>query len=202
MPTLQQLAEWVQALVPSKWHLDIHHFAEILGVEVEEVNGFIKCIKDGGTGSKTDGSWSSNPAPFNGVVNLKKEVEDPRKGKIQDPNGSYKTSLVAFCKHIVAISKGKAANNISTTRRKRELERAGITEELILMEFVKFDECESLKKKQKEEAAKLDKIKDVIASNGTDVVGERKAISIQEHTISYHHPSAADSDDEDWFGPP
>jgi len=76
MPTLQQLAERVQALVPSKWHLDIHHFAEILGVEVEEVNGFIKCIEDGGTGSKTDGLWSSNPAPFKGVVNLKKEVED------------------------------------------------------------------------------------------------------------------------------
>ena len=72
------------------------------------------------------------------------------------------------------------------------------------MEFVKFEESETLVKKQKEEAAKLDKIKDVIASNGTDIasqVGERKTISILRHTISYCHPSAADSDDEDWFGP-
>jgi len=42
MPTLQEMAEKVQVLHPSKCHLDIHHFAAILNVEVEEAYGLRK----------------------------------------------------------------------------------------------------------------------------------------------------------------
>ncbi len=64
---------------------------------------------------------------------LKKTNDIPWKGKIQDSIGSYKTILPAFCKLAVDISKSKATNILSTQRQKKELEGAGITEELILI---------------------------------------------------------------------
>ena len=42
------------------------------------------------------------------------------------------------------------------------MERAGITLELILMEHIKFDDSETLKKKKEEEGRKFGKIKYVI----------------------------------------
>ena len=129
----------------------------------------------------------------------------PRKGALLEFKGSYKTSLMMFCKHVVAISKGETPNNISTKTRQREMQRAGITEELILMEFVKFDKCESLKKKEREETEKYQLINELIDSNGTEVaseyIGPNKGIdAIERHAITYHHPSA-DSDDEEFWGP-
>ena len=64
MPTLLQIAERVQSLVLSKWHWDIHHFAESVDLSQGEANGFIRCIENGGTGSKSDDTWRPNPAPF------------------------------------------------------------------------------------------------------------------------------------------
>lgn len=124
----------------------------------------------------------------------------PRKGALLEFKGSYKTSLMMFCKHVVAISKGETPNNISTKTRQREMQRAGITEELVLMEFVKFDKCESLKKKEREETEKYQLINELIDSNGTEVaseyIGPNKGIdAIERHAITYHHPSATDGDD-------
>ena len=53
-------------------------------------------------------------------------------------------SLIQSIKHVVVISKGKGktANNLSTDFRQRQFERVGVTEDLILMEFVKFDNSE------------------------------------------------------------
>ena len=130
---------------------------------------------------------------------LDKKKAIPRKGTLLKSSGDYKTSLLDYCKHVVAISKGKAKNNLSTNARKRELQRAGITEELILMEFVKFNESKTLKKKEEEESEKYKAMKDVIAANGTEVASQRAGqskIAIEKCTISCHHPSV-DSDDED-----
>ena len=60
----------IQELPPSKWHLDINHFADILDITVAETNGFIKCIEKGGIGLKTNESWRTNPAPYNKPINL------------------------------------------------------------------------------------------------------------------------------------
>ena len=112
-----------------------------------------------------------------------------------------------YCKHAVAISKGETPHIINTKARQGEMKRAGITEELILMEFVKFDKCESLKKKEREETEKYQLINELIDSNGTEVaseyIGSNKGIdAIERHTVTYHHPSTADSDDEEFWGPP
>mmetsp|Transcript_32404 Transcript_32404/g.78435 ORF Transcript_32404/g.78435 Transcript_32404/m.78435 type:complete len:94 (-) Transcript_32404:1019-1300(-) len=70
MPTLREIADRTQTLRPSKWQCDIHHYSEIVGITVEETNGFLNCIQNGGTGSKSDGSWRSNSAPFGMGVDL------------------------------------------------------------------------------------------------------------------------------------
>ena len=49
-------------------------------------------------------------------------------------------------------------------------------------------------------------INELIDSNGTEVaseyIGPNKGIdAIERQTITYHHPSAADSDDEEFWGP-
>ena len=67
------------------------------------------------------------------------------------------------------------------------------------MEFIKFNESKTLKKKEEEESEKYKAMKDVIAANGTEVASQRAGqsiIAIEKRTISYHHPSV-DSDDED-----
>ncbi len=76
MPTLLELVQRTQTLNASKWHWDIHHFAECLDITVEEANGFIKCVENGGKGNKTDGTWEANPAPFNAKVNLKEQRDN------------------------------------------------------------------------------------------------------------------------------
>ena len=131
---------------------------------------------------------------------LDKKKTTPRKGTMLKSTGDYKTSLVDFTKLVIAISKGKAENRISTNRRKGELERAGITEELILMEFCKFDKSETLKKKEQAESEKYNKTKAIFEANGTNAKGQ-KQISFQRHTVKYRHPSVHDSNDEEFFGP-
>ena len=76
MPTLREIADRTQTLRPSKWQCDIHHYSEIVGITVEETNGFLNCIQNGGTGSKSDGSWRSNSAPFGMGVDLTNKKED------------------------------------------------------------------------------------------------------------------------------
>ena len=77
--------------------------------------------------------------------------------------------------------------------------RAGITEELILMEFVKFDKSETLRKKEREESEKYETTKNIFMTNGAEIKDQQE-ITIEQRTISYSHPPV-DSDTEDVFGP-
>ena len=116
---------------------------------------------------------------------------------------SYKSSLMMFIKQVELIAKGKVENNLSSNTRKRELERAGISEELMLMEFIKFADSETLKAKERAESDKYKDMKCVIAAHGTNIASQREgqeALSIERRTINYSHPSI-DSDDEEFWGP-
>ena len=126
------------------------------------------------------------------------------KGAMLKPTGDHNTSLSDFCQLVIAISKGKKENTLSTPTRKRELERAGITEDLILMEFVKFEDSETLKAENQSESEKYTAVKSIIEANGNEVGSQFKAlapISFQIRTISYSHPSV-NSDDEELMGEP
>ena len=48
----------------------MHHFAESLDITTKQENGFIRCIENGGMGTKADNTWRSNPAPYDAKVNL------------------------------------------------------------------------------------------------------------------------------------
>ena len=63
-------------LRPSKWYWDVHHFAESLDITTEQANGFIKCIENGGMGTKADDIWRSNPAPYDAKVNLTNQCDN------------------------------------------------------------------------------------------------------------------------------
>ena len=68
--TLCNIIESVQCLRHSKWHWDIRHFSDCLGITVEQANSFIKCVEIGGTGTKADCSWRTNPKPYDTKMNL------------------------------------------------------------------------------------------------------------------------------------
>ena len=70
MPTLLEIVQQTQTLIASKWHLDIRHYAESVGITTDEAYAFIRCIESGGTGNKSDRTWQPNPSPFNAKVNL------------------------------------------------------------------------------------------------------------------------------------
>ena len=80
---------------------------------------------------------------------LKKEVDDVsklRKKSILTSAGSHKTSLPKFLALVLAISKGKKPNTISTRGRRAILERAKKSNsDSLLMEFIKFDKSDVLK---------------------------------------------------------
>ena len=52
-----------------------------------------------------------------------KELGDkkPRKGAMLAFSGTYKTSLMMFCQHVVDISNGKKENDLSSAHRSRQL---------------------------------------------------------------------------------
>jgi hypothetical protein len=128
------------------------------------------------------------------------------KGAMLKPTGDHKTSISDFCQRVIVISKGKKENTLSTPTHKRELERAGITEDLILMEVVKFEDSKTLKAENQSESEKYTTVKSIIEANGNgnEVRSQFKArapISFEIRTISYSHPSV-NSDDEELMREP
>jgi len=64
---------------------------------------------------------------------LKKEKKGKKlvKGEITSGKGTYKTSLLLFCKLVVDISKGKEKNILSSKSRLKVLKRAKVDQDLI-----------------------------------------------------------------------
>jgi hypothetical protein len=75
MPTFLELVAATQLLDQSKWFWDVHHYAACLDITAEEAYSFLKAIEKGGTGIRSDDTWTPNPAPFHAKINLT-EPED------------------------------------------------------------------------------------------------------------------------------
>ena len=107
---------------------------------------------------------------------MKKEVDDVsklRKENILTSTESHKTSLPKFLALVLAISKGKKPNTISTRGRRAILERAKKSNsDSLLMEFIKFDKSDVLKHREEESKEKDKLIKDVIEAIGTEIVDQ------------------------------
>jgi tRNA G26 N,N-dimethylase Trm1 len=70
MPSLLEITRQISTIVPSKWFVDIHHFADCIGISVDKVSWFIQCIEDGGYKSDVDGCWHPNLVGVGVVVLL------------------------------------------------------------------------------------------------------------------------------------
>ena len=66
--TLLRVAESVKKLKPSKWLLDERHLAARLGISAGQLATFSRCIEGGGI--EVDGTWRSNPSPFDTPIDL------------------------------------------------------------------------------------------------------------------------------------
>ena len=92
----------------------------------------------------------------------------------------------------------------------RELQRAKLSGDEILMDVVKYDKSAVLEKREKAEAEKHALMHDIIESNGTGISSDRcwqvEALDIKKVTISYRHPShhdhEPDYDDQDLVDEP
>ena len=107
----------------------------------------------------------------------------------------HKISLPAFVALVIEISKGKAANCLSTKKRARELQKAKVDKDLLLMEFVKYEQSEVLTAKEQAEDAKHNTMRDGIAAGGTEVANQMSShplVNIERQTIQYVRPSLDD----------
>ena len=103
-----------------------------------------------------------------------------------------------FMSLVLDISKGKKANSISTKGRAILLTRAKANSDTMLLEFIKVDESELLKKREEEREEKDKLMKDVIEAIGTKIVNhpEWKAEeSTKKITLSYSRSSVRNDDD-------
>ena len=73
---------------------------------------------------------------------------------------------------VLDISKGKKKNSISTKGRAIVLTRAKANSDTMLLEFIKVDESELLKKREEEREEKDKLMKDVIEAIGTEIVDQ------------------------------
>ena len=95
-PTFIQCAESIIEACPTRFHLHEGYFSQILEFEEQKhLNNFILRIENGGSGSKQDGTWKSNPSPLNVAINLKDNSTDnvfglhyDVRGKKSKPNGA------------------------------------------------------------------------------------------------------------------
>ena len=69
-PSLAAIAESIQRQTASKWLWHVHHLASCLRISTAELKEFIKRIQSGGSGVRQDGTWTTNPAPYNRKINL------------------------------------------------------------------------------------------------------------------------------------
>ena len=93
MPGFLQIIESIQRLRPPKWYYDIHHFSESREIPSEEANCFIKCVENGGSGQKADGTWRSNPSPYDSRINLTSHSENMLNFLYKDTGDRSATSV-------------------------------------------------------------------------------------------------------------
>ena len=77
MVVLQAVVSAIQTRPPSRWLTHENVFAKELGLEegdsysaVDELNGFVSSIENGGMGVRSRGTYVSNPAPFDAKIKL------------------------------------------------------------------------------------------------------------------------------------
>lgn len=70
MVSFLQVAQAVENLETSAYWIHESAFAKLLGVTDAELEGWIQCVREGGSGVKSKNTFQSNPAPYNVKIDL------------------------------------------------------------------------------------------------------------------------------------
>ncbi len=70
MVSFQQVAQAVKNLETSTYWIHESAFAKLVGVTDDDLEGWVKCVREGGSGAKSKNTFQSNPAPYNAKINL------------------------------------------------------------------------------------------------------------------------------------
>ena len=114
---------------------------------------------------------------------------------------TWKNHLGKFILHAIAISDGKEKNNISTKHRAKQLETAKATKCDLLSEFILADKSEWLSTLAEGEKDKLDLMRSIISSAGTEIPNQKrwkaKTVAVSEVTIDFQLTRAVDPEHSD-----
>ncbi len=131
MPSLLEIARRINTIVPSKWFVDIHHFADCIGISVDKVSRFIQCIEDGGYKSDVDGCWHPNPSPYDKKISLQDENDnelnlhyiDKGSRRVQPgaESGSPAPTSIEQTRRMIYIGSFSAKNKAISIKNQREI---------------------------------------------------------------------------------
>ena len=70
------IGDQLQQLLPRKYYVDRRRLAVLVNVSQGSLVEFFTAIKRGGQGLHCDGTWESNPAPYDERINVETQSED------------------------------------------------------------------------------------------------------------------------------
>ena len=127
------IGEQLQQLSPRKYYVDRRRLAVLVNVSQGSLVDFFTAIKRGGQGLHCDGTWESNPAPYDGkidvgmqsednILNLYKQANGRKSGSADtpvhsDPSPSVLQERCDYC----LLGRARLRSNIITPTVQREM---------------------------------------------------------------------------------
>jgi len=93
MVSFLQVAKAVTNLEPSTHWIHESTLAKRLGIRIEELQGWVKCVREGGSGAVSNNTFVANPAPYN----IKIDLSDLSANNTLNPHYQDTKSLALFC---------------------------------------------------------------------------------------------------------
>ena len=70
MVSFLQVAQAVNTLATSTYWINESTLAKRIGVTCSDLEGWVKCVREGGSGAKSKNTFQPNPAPYNVKINF------------------------------------------------------------------------------------------------------------------------------------
>ena len=70
MVSFLQTAKAVHALEPSTHWIHEATLAKRLGISIDDLDGWTKCVREGGSGAVSNNTFTANPEPYNVNIDL------------------------------------------------------------------------------------------------------------------------------------
>ena len=76
MVSFLQVANAVTNLEPSNHWIHESTLAKRLGISIDDLEGWVKCVREGGSGAVSDNTFVANPASYNVKIDLSDLLAD------------------------------------------------------------------------------------------------------------------------------